>query len=107
MSVGTVFAWVERARGRRIDRVRFTNSTPGRAWNRTPASLEQHILSVRAALREQSVLGEYGLDAIAFALREDDFVQRVPARATIHRVLARHGALDGAYRQRRPAPPKG
>src|ERR1019366_9730917 len=90
-----------------MDRVRFTNSKPGRAWNRTPAALEKHILNVRTALREQSVLGEYGLDAIALAVRENDSVQHVPARATIHRVLARHGALDGAHRQRRPAPPKG
>lgn len=107
VSVGAAAYWVAHACGQRLDRVRFTNSKPGRAWNRTPASLEQHILSVRTALREQSVLGEYGLDAIALALRENDAVQHVPARATIHRVLARHGALDAGHRQRRPAPPKG
>ena len=31
----------------------------------------------------------------------------MPGRTTIYRVLARHGLLDGAHRQRRPAPPKG
>jgi len=106
VSVGTVFAWVERARGKRIDRVRFTNSKPGRAWNRTPSDLEQRILRVRTALREHSVLGEYGPDAIGLALQENGSLQ-IPARVTIYRVLARHGVLDGAHRQRRPAPPKG
>lgn len=90
-----------------MDRVRFTNAKPGRAWNRMPAALEKHILSVRTALREHSVLGEYGPDAIGLALRENDSVQHVPARVTIYRVLARHGVLDGTHRQRRPAPPKG
>ena len=33
--------------------------------------------------------------------------RKAPARATIYRVLERHGALDATHRQRRPAPPKG
>lgn len=107
VSVSTVAYWVERARGRRLDRVAFTNLMPGRAWNRTPVEIEQHILAVRRALREHSVLGEYGADAIALALHEQSSPQPVPSRATIHRVLARHGALDGVPRQRRSAPPKG
>jgi hypothetical protein len=52
------------------------------------------------------VLGEYGADAIERALRE-----KLPAtlvsRATINRVLKRHGATDAHGRVRRPAPPKG
>jgi hypothetical protein len=107
VSVGTVAYWVAHARGKRLDRVRFDNQTPGRAWNRTDATVEQRILSVRSALRQHSVLGEYGLDAIRSALREDDSVPQLPGRTTIYRVLARHGVLDGAHRLRRPAPPKG
>lgn len=107
VSLGTAAYWVAYARGKRIDRVGFANRKPGRAWNRTPAALEQHILGVRTALREHSVLGEYGLDAIGLALHEDGSGQRVPGRTTIYRVLARRGALDGVHRQRRPAPPKG
>ena len=107
VSVGTVFAWVERARGQRIDRVTFANRKPGRAWNRTAVKLEHRIVGVRSRLREKSVLGEFGADAIGLALREDPRTEQVPARATIHRVLARYGALDGVHRQRRPAPPKG
>ena len=107
VSRGAAAYWVALARGRRLDRVAFANRKPGRASNRTPARLEQRILSTRRALRDKSVLGEYGPDAIRLALQQDRVIEPVPARATIHRVLARHGALDGVHRQRRPAPPKG
>ena len=104
-SVASAAYWVERARDKRIDRVDFANRSPGRAWNRTGADVEQRILSLRDALREQSVLGEYGLDAIGSALQRDGGA--VPSRTTIYRVLERHGAFDATHRQRRPAPPKG
>jgi transposase len=113
VSVSTVAHWVEQARGERIDRVRFANRKPGRAWNRTPARVEQRILRTRRQLRERSVLGEYGADAIGTALQEratapsQKAAGQAPARSTIYRVLERHGALDAAHRQRRPAPPKG
>ncbi|MGP1684699.1 MAG: hypothetical protein ACTS8S_20445, partial [Giesbergeria sp.] len=107
VSLGAVAYWVAQAQGKRLDRVRFSNRAPGRAWNRTGTDVEQRILSLRCALRERSVLGEYGLDAIRLALQQDDSAQQVPARTTIYRVLGRHGILDGAHRQRRPAPPKG
>jgi hypothetical protein len=68
MSSGTVTHWVAHARGQRLDRVSFANRKPGRAWNRLPGKLEQRILCVRTALREKSVLGEYGPDAIRLAL---------------------------------------
>jgi len=107
VSRGAAAYWVARARGKRLDRVGFANRKPGRAFNRIPARLEQRILSTRVALRDKSVLGEYGPDAIGLALRQANTLGSLPARATIHRVLARHGALDGVHRQRRPAPPKG
>jgi hypothetical protein len=106
-SVGTVAYWVEQARGQRLDRVNFEGRKPGRASNRTPVQLEQHILSVRRHLRDSSVLGEYGPDAIALALAQDSCPEQVPSRSTIYRVLARHGVLDRMHRQRRAAPPKG
>ena len=107
VSMGTVAFWVKRARGKRLERVVFSNRKPGCAWNRTAAEVEQRIVSIRSELREKSVLGEYGADAIAVALQADSSLEPRPSRATIHRVLARHGALDGAHRRRRPAPPKG
>ena len=85
----------------------FASRKPGRASNRTSARLEQHILSTRRALRDKSVLGEYGPDAISLALQQSRIAEQLPSRITIYRVLARHGVLDGAHRQRRPAPPKG
>jgi hypothetical protein len=69
--------------------------------------MEQRILSTRSTLREKSVLGEYGPDAISLALQQNRTAEQLPSRITIYRVLARHGMLDGVHRQRRPAPPKG
>jgi hypothetical protein len=107
VSVGTVAYWVEHARGQRLDRVSFDDHKRGRAWNRTRIDVEERILSVRRTLREDSVLGEYGPDAIGLALQEDSSLEQLPSRMTIYRVLERHGALDGTHRQRRPALPKG
>ena len=52
------------AGGQRLDRVSFNDRKPGRAWNRIHMVVEARILSVRQTLREDSVLGEYGPDAI-------------------------------------------
>jgi hypothetical protein len=68
--------------------------------------VEQDILQTRAQLREHSVLGEYGADAIEQALQEEP-PRVLVSRATINRVLKRHGATDAHARVRRPAPPKG
>lgn len=107
VSRGAAACWVARARGQRIDRVQFESRKTGRASNRTSARLEQRILSTRRVLRDKSVLGEYGPDAISLALQQSRIAEQLPSRITIYRVLARHGVLDGAHRQRRPAPPKG
>ncbi len=107
VSVGTVSHWVERATGLHLVSVNFANDKPGRAWNRTPASVETRILRTRVTLRKRSVLGEYGADAIKAALGENSERPAVVSRSTINRVLERRGALDTAHRQRRPAPPKG
>ena len=106
VSVGTVSHWVEHARGQQLMRVDFSDRKPGRAWNRTAASKEAQILRTRTDLRKNSVLGEYGADAIAGALAS---IKQpvVVSRATIYRVLERRGALDAVRRQRRSAPPKG
>ena len=105
--MSTAAYWVARARGKRVDRVQFDSRKTGRAWNRTPGDMEQRILSVRNVLRKESVLGEYGPDAIGLALQHKQAREPVPSRVTIYRVLVRRGALDGVHRQRRPAPPKG
>jgi hypothetical protein len=107
VSVGTVSHWVGHARGKPLTRVNFADGKPGRAWNRTPASVESQILHVRDKLRKHSVLGEYGGDAIAAALGASPRHLQSVGRSTIYRVLERRGALDAVHRHRRPAPPKG
>lgn len=104
VDVSTVSFWVNRSAGHRLDRFSFADHMRGRAWNRTEAALERHILQTRSHLREHSVLGEYGADAIGRALQEHG---SAVSRTTINRVLKRHGATDAQGRRRRPAPPKG
>lgn len=106
VNVSTVSLWVARSAGERLDRIAFADHKPGRAWNRTQPLIEQRILQTRAQLREHSVLGEYGADAIGRALHEQRPAVRA-SRATINRVLRRHGATDAHTRVRRPPPPKG
>lgn len=105
MSLGSATYWLERTRGQRLDRIDFADRKPGRAVNRTAATVERRILSTRQQLRRHSVLGEYGADAIRQALADGGSAP--PSRATIHRVLVRNGALDHVGRTRRPAPPPG
>ncbi|MGH8634034.1 MAG: helix-turn-helix domain-containing protein, partial [Burkholderiales bacterium] len=47
VSYSTVWFWVERACGKRLDRAVLANRKPGRAWNRTPAAVEQRIVALR------------------------------------------------------------
>lgn len=101
----TVWLWVHRAAGSRLDRMDFSARKPGRAWNRTAAAVEQRIAELRSTLRE-SVLGEYGAQAIQAALC-GEMPGAVPSIPAINRVLARLGLQDAARRVRRPAPPKG
>jgi transposase len=105
VSSATVWRWVERARGKRLDREGLAGRKPGRAWNRTAAHVERRILELRRELREASVLGEYGARAIESELKTHQGT--APSLATIGRVLVRHGAVDRARRLRRPPPPKG
>ena len=106
VSLSTVAFWVDRAGHSRLDRVDFVDRKPGRASNRVSARWERLVLRSRQRLLT-SVLGEYGAQAIwrDLSVRHPD--EDVPSRATIHRVLVRHGLLDAVHRQRRPAPPKG
>lgn len=108
VSPSTVVSWVHRTIDKRLDRCDLNDGKPGAItpWNRTAASVERRVLRLRRALREHSVLGEYGADAIGRALREAG-ARQVPSRAAIGRILERHGATDGHRRVRRPPPPAG
>jgi predicted transcriptional regulator len=106
VSLSTVSFWVQRAKGRRLERADFSDRKSGCAWNRLAPSVEQHIAQLRKTLREESVLGEYGAQAIHAALSAK-MRYGVPSIATINRALSRQGLQDGARRIRRPPPPKG
>jgi hypothetical protein len=109
VSPATVQLWVERTRGKVLDRCDWADhsSGPPRAWNRTAAGLEHHVLAIRRQLREESVLGEYGAAAIHRALFGAGQGTPVPSVRTIGRILRRGGALDAQARVRRSAPPRG
>ncbi len=105
--LSTVQWWVRHAGTQRLDRINWSDRSrrPHRIY-RTPQALEDAVLAVREALRDDSVLGEYGAPAIHRELVAQETVG-VPSVRTIGRILGRRGALDGRRRVRRPAPPLG
>src|SRR5713226_4869399 len=107
VSLLTVQRWVQRAGGRRLDRVDWRDRphTPHRI-RRTAPEVEERVLRLRSTLRDTSDLGEFGAVAIRQALLERGG-SRVPAVRTIGRILERRGALEGRRRVRRPPPPLG
>lgn len=106
VDVSTVHLWAKRSAGERLDRFSFSDRKRGRAWNRVSPKVEQRILRTRTDLREHSVLGEYGANAIKRVLH-DEHARTEVSRATINRVLRRYGVTDAHIRVRHPAPPKG
>lgn len=108
VSLSTLQTWVQRAAGKRLDRVDWTDRPrgPRHVPHRTPAEQEDLIVDLRGFLRDTSPLGEYGADAIFHELCNRG-VADPPVPRTIHRVLERRGLLDGRRRQRRPPPPTG
>jgi hypothetical protein len=109
VSLRTVQRWVERAAGRRLDRVAWSDQPDGpqQVPSRTPTELEDLVLSIRGELRH-SDLGEFG----ALPIR-DELLKRlpdpeqVPSVRTINRILSRRGVFDAQQRVRRKAPPRG
>jgi transposase InsO family protein len=75
------------------DRSRRPNSSPGQ----TPAAVEEAVLRKRKQLLEQG--RDHGPQSIVWALERDQVA--VPARATVWRILTRHGAII-AQPQKRP-----
>lgn len=107
VSLLTVQRWVQRANGRRLDRVDWSDlPRVPQHTRRTDAALEELVLTLRRELKETSDLGEFGAGAIHRALfaREES---SVPSVRTIGRILDRRGALDARRRVRRPPPPPG
>jgi hypothetical protein len=107
-SKSTVQRWVAFAQGKRLDRIDFQDKPSGAKApkNKSPAKIEKRVLQLRKYLKEKSILGLYGADAIY-----DEMCRRgdtaIPARATINNILKRNGMIDHRTRIRRPAPPPG
>ncbi len=108
VSLSTLQQWVQRAGGQRLDRVDWSDRTPGPRCSsqRTTAATEDLIVALRRQLRQTSDLGDYGAAAIHRELLARGFADP-PVIRTIHRILQRRGLLDGQRRQRRQAPPAG
>ncbi len=107
VSLSIVQYWVKRAEGRRLDRVDWDDRPHRpRRTTRTLPQVEQRVLEARAYLRDESVLGEYGADAILLELARRGGTPS-PSRPTISRILRRCGAIDERRRVRRSPPPKG
>ena len=103
----TVQRWVERAKGRRLDRVDWSSrSRAPKRTGRTKAAIEQQVLTIRRWLKDHSILGEYGAAAIRREMEARE-VEPCPSIPTIGRILQRRGVLDGRKRTRRPPPPQG
>jgi hypothetical protein len=107
VSLCTVQRWVERAKDQRLDRVDWSErSHRPSLTSRLPRAAEDLVLSVRCRLRDESILGHFGADAIFEELIRLG-VDPPPSRATIVRIVRRRGALESRRRVRRPSPPPG
>lgn len=107
VSVSTVHYWTERAEGKRLSRVDWQDrSHRPHCIQRTKRSIENLVIRIRTELKDRSILGEYGAEAI-----QRDLLARgkaeLPAIRTIGRILERRGALDGRHPRRHPPPPAG
>jgi hypothetical protein len=107
VALGMVSKWIQRAKGKRLDRVDWQDRPRGnpRPVNRTPRRIIQRILHLRTWLKRHSALGEYGAAAIRTQL-QTQHTSPLPSIRTIGRILARHGLVQ-RQRIRRPAPPPG
>lgn len=105
--MGTVYLWVRRAQGQRLDKVAWTDRPDGprRAANHTPRMLERRVVGLRGYLRRHDALGYVGAVTIRQRLLQEN-IPDVPSVRTINRILRRLG-VQPQKRQRWPAPPAG
>jgi hypothetical protein len=108
VSLCTVQRWVQRGKGKRLDRADLSNRPGGCPVgpHRTTTELEDLVLATRVDLKVNSDLGEYGAQAVHDRLVEQG-VENVPSVRTVNRIFQRRGVLDATRRVRRPAPPPG
>ena len=112
VSLSTVQWWVQRAGDQAPESVDFSSQRGkgGAAARHVNADTKSRILELRAKLRKDSDLGEYGADAIHAGLEaavEAGELEFSASRSTINRVLKSGGLQDGRKRVRRKAPRPG
>lgn len=100
--------WIRKTHGKPLAQADFQDAPAGAqpCLNRTCSEIELHVLRLRRELA-LGPLGEIGASAISRALAQQFPDVALPCPRTIHRILERHGLLDGRRRVRRPAPPRG
>jgi hypothetical protein len=108
VSKSTVHRWVTRSQVARLDRVDFGNKKTGvpKPKNKTPNKMEKIVLRIRKYLKEKSILGLHGANAIRDEMIRLDH-KTIPSSRTITRILKRHGKIDYKKRVRHEAPPPG
>jgi transposase len=108
VAASCVKRWVDRAKGKRLDRTDFnTLSTAARrVANRTRPEMEKRVLSIRKQLRDHSDLGEFGAAAIRRELDRRG-IDSAPSLRTIGYILQRNGGLDYRHRIRHQPPAAG
>jgi hypothetical protein len=112
VSVSVAAYWVNRARGKRLDRVQWTDRSHAPLHpRRTRPAMEDLVSTARRTL-EGSDLGAIGACAIRLALLNQG-APKVPSVRTINRILARstsvrrRGYCRRGLRRRKPPPPRG
>lgn len=105
-ALSTVWFWVKRARGHRLDRVDWSDHPTGRAVpaNRTARATERRIVQQRRWLARHDPLGYVGAETVRRTLAAAGAA--VPCVRTIARILQRAG-LTPQKRRRHPPPPPG
>ncbi len=108
VSLRTVQRWLERAQGKRLDRVDWSDRPrgPHKPAKRVAPDMEHLVSQTRQVLRQESDLGEYGAQAVHRTLIERGH-EDVPSVRTIGRIFERRGLLDHKRRVRRKTPPRG
>jgi transposase len=105
-SKSTVQRWVAFVKGKRLDRVDFHDKQSGtkQPKNKSSTKLEKRVLQLRKYLKEKSILGLHGADAIIDEIfKRGD--QNVPTRRTTNNILKHNGMIGHRTRIRRSTPP--
>ena len=94
-STSTIQRRVAHAQGKRLDRVDFYDKPTGtqQPKNKSTTKLEKRVLQLRKYLRDKSILGQHGAEAIREEMKRRGNTT-IPAKSTISNILKRNGRAD-------------